>query len=75
MRAKPLVLESVNAPDGVHCVDLFERPDGSFGFELCRRVAEDGQGWGICVQDGAVRFETKTAARGAAVELYSWIDG
>ena len=27
------------------CVDIFRRPDGTFGFEEYRRDPEDGRGW------------------------------
>lgn len=39
------VLRSIETPDGGRCVDLFIRPDGSYGFEEYRRDSEDGRGW------------------------------
>ena len=36
---------AVIAQDGGRCVDIFERPDGTFGFEEYRRDSEDGRGW------------------------------
>ena len=30
---------------GDHCVDVFIRADGNFGFEEYRRDPEDGRGW------------------------------
>ena len=39
------VLRSIETEDGGRCVDLFERPDGTFGFEEYRRDSEDGCGW------------------------------
>ncbi len=39
------VLRSIETSDGGRCVDLFERPDGTFGFEEYRRDSEDGRGW------------------------------
>lgn len=39
------VMRSVNSEDGTHCVDLFMRPDGSFGYEEFRRDIEDNRGW------------------------------
>ena len=35
------VIRSINAPGDARCVDLFARPDGSFGFEEYRRDPED----------------------------------
>tara|TARA_R110002012_G_scaffold64232_2_gene168818 strand:- start:938 stop:1165 length:228 start_codon:yes stop_codon:yes gene_type:complete len=42
---KPLVVTSRNSPDGLLCVDVFRRLDGSFGFEEFRRDPEDASGW------------------------------
>ena len=39
------VLRCIETPDGGRCVDLFVRPDGTFGFEEYRRDSEDGRGW------------------------------
>ncbi len=39
------VLRSINTPDGGRCVDVFQRPDGTFGFEEFRRDVEDLSGW------------------------------
>jgi hypothetical protein len=36
-----IVIESIENPQHDRCVDLFMRPDGSFGFEEFRRGAED----------------------------------
>ena len=39
------VVESINNVAGDHCVDIFLRDDGSFGFEEFRRDHEDLRGW------------------------------
>jgi hypothetical protein len=36
------VVASLQNSYGDHCVDIFARPDGSFGFEEYRRDPEDG---------------------------------
>lgn len=36
-----LVLTSIETPDRQRCVDLFQRQDGTFGFEELRRDPED----------------------------------
>ena len=42
---KPRVVTSLQNDAGDHCVDVFARPDGTFGFEEYRRDHEDGRGW------------------------------
>jgi hypothetical protein len=39
------VVASFDSPAGDHCVDIFVRDDGTFGFEEYRRDAEDLKGW------------------------------
>lgn len=39
------VLRSIETLDGGRCVDVFVRPDGTFGFEEYRRDEEDSRGW------------------------------
>lgn len=39
------VVQSVNAPDGVRCLDVFVAPEGGFGFSEYRRDPEDDRGW------------------------------
>ena len=41
-----VVLESLETDDGLRCVDLFRRPDGSFGYEEFRRDPEERRGGG-----------------------------
>ena len=45
MAHKNIVLKSINSQGESRCVDIFERPDGSFGFEEFRRDHEDNRGW------------------------------
>lgn len=73
MPEKPLVLHSVNNPDGSHCVDLFRRPDGSFGFEEYRRDAEDGRGWFPIGGHKEMRWDSEVAAWTAALEKVIWL--
>jgi len=40
-----LVFTSIENFEHDRCVDLFSRPDGSFGFEESRRNPEDGGEW------------------------------
>ncbi|MDD9911188.1 MAG: hypothetical protein OXR62_16080 [Ahrensia sp.] len=39
------VVRSINATGDMRCVDIFERPDGNFGFEEYRRDPETAEGW------------------------------
>jgi hypothetical protein len=39
------VVASFDSPAGDHCVDVFVREDGTFGFEEYRRDVEDLKGW------------------------------
>jgi len=45
MAASIKVLTSLENSAGDHCVDVFLRTDGTFGFEEYRRDPEDGRGW------------------------------
>ncbi len=40
-----VVSESIENPQHDRCVDVFTRPDGSFGFEEFRRDSEDAGAW------------------------------
>ena len=42
---KTLVIKSIEIEDGLRCVDVFRRGDGSYGFEEYRRDPEDRRGW------------------------------
>lgn len=39
------VIHSVNLDGDFVCVDIFQRPDRTFGFDEFRRDPEDGRGW------------------------------
>jgi len=45
MPASIKVLTSLENSTGDHCVDIFVRADGTFGFEEYRRDPEDERGW------------------------------
>ena len=67
------VLQSIETPDGGRCVDLFVRPDGSFGFEEYRRDAEDGRGWFPVGFFGDERFDSEREAREKALSTVPWL--
>jgi hypothetical protein len=60
-----LVFVSVENSEHDRCVDIFSRPDGSYGFEEFRRDIEDGGQWtpvqyysGIVYRSAAAALET-----------------
>ena len=55
------------------CVDLFRRPDGSYGFEEFRRDVEDRGAWTpVAYYSGAV-YATAASALAAARREVSWL--
>ncbi len=71
---KNLVHQSINMPGEHICVDIFERPDGSFGFEEFRRDVEDGAGWFAIGYYSHQVFETLEDAKAAAALTVGWLD-
>jgi len=68
-----LVLASLEAEGGERCVDIFRRPDGTFGFEEYRRDSEDGRGWFRIGSFGAETFASEADARAAATSALPWL--
>lgn len=67
------VVRSVNLTGDAICVDFFQRPDGSFGFEEYRRDMEDARGWfPIGFYCGNV-FSSLEEAQSAAVHAVAWL--
>lgn len=69
------VLVSVENDQHDRCVDLFRRPDDSFGFEEFRRDPEDAGRWTPVAWYVDGRFETREAAWASAVSNIAWLDG
>ncbi len=68
------VVRSINLPGEHICVDIFQRPDGTYGFDEFRRDPEDpGGGWYSIGHFGDRRFEYAEAALGAAKNLVEWL--
>ena len=72
---KNRVLRSIETDDGARCVDVFVRPDGTFGFEECRRDVEDGRGWFPISHTTQRVFATEPAVMRAACETVPWLPG
>jgi hypothetical protein len=70
---KNKVLRSIETDSGNRCVDIFLRPDGSFGFEEYRRDSEDGRGWFPVGFHSEQVCATEAAAFDAALEAVSWL--
>jgi hypothetical protein len=74
MRAKNLVVKSINAAGEDRCVDIFRRPDDTFGFEEYRRDVEDQRGWFAVGFYGGQMFESEAAALATAFAAVSWLE-
>jgi hypothetical protein len=70
-----LVLESLENEQHDRCMDLFRRPDGSFGFEAFRRDVEDRGVWTPVSYFSGGRYDSRDAALAAARLVVGWLDG
>ena len=68
-----VVIDSVETPDGSHCVDIFRRGDGTFGFEIYRREVEDPSGWFPTGGFAEKCYETEAKTREAAARAAPWL--
>ena len=68
-----VVLESVENDEHDRCVDLFRRPDGSFGFEVFRRDVEDAGLWTAVAYHSGAAYASEEAALAAAVGAVGWL--
>ena len=67
------VVLSVNCVGDPICVDFFQRPDNSFGFEEYRRDVESGEGWFPIGFHTSKRFETLAQAKSDAMGSVTWL--
>ena len=69
-----LVFVSVENSDHDRCVDLFSRPDGTFGFEEFRRDVEDRGEWTpISYYSGAI-YASRESALDGAMQSVTWLE-
>lgn len=68
-----VVLASIENAEHDRCVDLFRRPDGSFGFEEFRRDPEDAGAWTPVQFFAGMRFATRDEAMEAARRAVAWL--
>jgi hypothetical protein len=70
-----LVLASWESSDGFRCVDVFLRPDGSYGFEEFRRDPEDMGAWTPVAYFSGASFATRADVDLAAGKAVPWLAG
>lgn len=69
-----VVLDSVENAQHDRCVDVFQRPDGSFGFEEFRRDVEDAGAWTPVSFQSRRTYPSQPAALDAARQTVVWLD-
>jgi hypothetical protein len=67
-----LVFDSIEDDGHERCVDLFSRPDGSFGFEEFRRDVEDSGAWTPVHYYSGLSYRDREAALSAASRTVGW---
>ena len=67
------VIRSINLPGEFICVDVFKRPDGTFGFDEYRRDPEDNSGWYSIGHHGAAIFAISAEALAEAKAKIGWL--
>ena len=68
-----VVFDSIENRQHDRCVDLFRRPDGSFGFEEFRRDVEDAGAWTPVAYYSGAAYASKDEALGAAAKAVTWL--
>jgi hypothetical protein len=68
-----LVFVSVENFEHDRCVDLFSRPDGSYGFEEFRRDVEDRGEWTPVQYYSGSTYVSPEAALAAAARSVTWL--
>ena len=69
------MLASPSTPAVDRCVDIFARPDGTFGFEEFRRDPEDMGAWTPVTYFFQREFPSEAAALAAARDVIPWLGG
>ena len=71
---KQIVVLSINNSDESRCVDIFQREDGSFGFEEYRRDPETNEGWYKVGFFGNSIFSSEEEAQKNACKFIIWLN-
>jgi hypothetical protein len=69
-----LVLVSHQTPEANRCVDIFARPNDTFGFEEFRKDPEDLGAWTPISYFSGHEYPTEIAAVDAARQAVPWLD-
>jgi hypothetical protein len=67
-----IVVDSIENREHNRCVDVFRRPDGTFGFEEFRRDAEDAGAWTPVAYYSGTSYQSREAAVSAAAGAVAW---
>ena len=67
------VFVSVENSEHDRCVDIFSRPDGSYGFEEFRRDIEDGGQWTPVHYYSGIAYGSPADALDAAERCVPWL--
>ena len=68
-----VVVAGIENPQHDRYVDVFTRPDGSFGFEAFRRDAEDAGAWTPVSYFLGLRHASKGEALAEATRRVAWL--
>jgi hypothetical protein len=68
-----LVFVSVENPEHDRCVDIFSRPDGSYGFEEFRRDVEDNGQWTPVQYYSGVSYVSAAGMLDTAQRCVPWL--
>jgi len=68
------VVLSLEDAGGIRCVDVFLRPDGSFGYGEFRRDPEDSRAWAAVGGYEARVFDSAGAALADAQAQVGWLE-
>jgi hypothetical protein len=68
-----LVFTSMENAEANRCVDLFLRPDGTYGFEEFRRDPEDAGEWTPVQYFSGTSYASRDDALTAAVSAVAWL--
>jgi hypothetical protein len=67
------VLISIESPDASHCVDIFVRADGTFGFEEFRGESDGAARWQSLGRYQSLTFASGPAALSEAKLRIQWL--
>ena len=68
-----MVLASYQTDEANRCVDIFSRPDGTYGFEEFRRDPEDMGAWTPVSFFSGREYPTESGVLAAAKNAVSWL--